>query len=238
MTDPLGGEDAVARTTGRSVLGGGMWYLLARAAPQLYTVAVSVAAARFLGAEGLGRQSFISFVAISTAMVVGGGFTIAVARYVGETMGRARPGRVRGLIGWAWKVQGSLALVGGAILAGAALAGADPQAAWLLAAVATIVAMLHNVPSAALIGLQRWRAASVVGLVTGAISVAATIAVLAAGGGITGMFAVEAAVAAGNLVWTAGWPGGRSRTCPRRSSGRSSCGGRWFASLRSHRSAW
>ena len=95
-----------------------------------------------------------------------------------------------------------LALVGGAILAGAALAGADPQAAWLLAAVATIVAMLHNVPSAALIGLQRWRAASVVGLVTGAISVAATIAVLAAGGGITGMFAVEAAVAAGNLVWT------------------------------------
>ena len=117
-------------------------------------------------------------------------------------MGRAQPGRVRGLIGWAWKVQGSLALVGGAILVGAALAGADPQAAWLLAAVATIVAMLHNVPSAALIGLQRWRAASVVGLVTGAISVAATIAVLAAGGGITGMFAVEAAVAAANLVWT------------------------------------
>jgi O-antigen/teichoic acid export membrane protein len=202
VTDRPGGEDAVARTTGRSVLGGGMWYLLARAAPQLYTVAVSVAAARFLGAEGLGRQSFISFVAISTAMVVGGGFTLAVARYVGATMGRAQPGRVRGLIGWAWKVQGSLALVGGAILAGTALAGADPQAAWLLAAVATIVAMLHNVPSAALIGLQRWRAASVVGLVTGAISVAATIAVLAAGGGITGMFAVEAAVAAGNLVWT------------------------------------
>ena len=74
MTDRVGGEDAVARTTGRSVLGGGMWYLLARAAPQLYTVAVSVAAARFLGAEGLGRQSFISFVALSTAMVVGGGF--------------------------------------------------------------------------------------------------------------------------------------------------------------------
>ena len=227
MTDPLGGEDAVARTTGRSVLGGGMWYLLARAAPQLYTVAVSVAAARFLGAEGLGRQSFISFVAISTAMVVGGGFTIAVARYVGETMGRARPGRVRGLIGWAWKVQGSSALVGGAILAGAALAAPDPQAAWLLAAVATIVAMLHNVPSAALIGLQRWRAASVVGLVTGAISVAATIAVLAAGGGITGMFAVEAAVAAGNLVWTS-WLARRAllgRVRDDRAAGRVAAGG-------------
>jgi O-antigen/teichoic acid export membrane protein len=202
VTDLAGGHDAVTRTTGRSVLGGGMWYLLAQAAPQLYTLAVSIAAARFLGVEGLGRQSFISFVALSVAMLVGGGFPLAVGRYVGETMGRAHPARVRGLIRWAWTVQALLAIVGGAILAATALAGAEPESAWLLAAVATVVAMLHNVPSAALIGLQRWRAASIVGLVTGAVSVAATIAVLAAGGGITGMFAVEAAISTVNLVWT------------------------------------
>ena len=211
MTEVIREEDAVASTTGRSVLGGGMWYLLAQAAPQLYTLAVSVAAARFLGAEALGRQSFISFVALSVAMLVGGGFPLALGRYVGATMGRAHPGRVRGLIAWAWKAQGLLAFVGGAILVGVALAGADPQAAWVLAAVGTVIAMLHNVPSAALIGLQRWRAASLVGLVTGALSVAATIAVLAAGGGITGMFAVEAAIATVNLVWTT-WLGRRALT--------------------------
>jgi O-antigen/teichoic acid export membrane protein len=53
-----------------------------------------------------------------------------------------------------------------------------------------------------LIGAQRWRAASIVGLVTGAGSTVAIILVLAAGGGITGMFAVEAAVALVNVVWT------------------------------------
>ena len=97
-----------------------------------------LAAARFLGAEALGRQSFISFVALSVAMLVGGGFPLALGRYVGATMGRAHPGRVRGLIAWAWKAQGLLAFVGGAILVGVALAGADPQAAWVLAAVGTL----------------------------------------------------------------------------------------------------
>jgi O-antigen/teichoic acid export membrane protein len=53
-----------------------------------------------------------------------------------------------------------------------------------------------------LLGLQRWRQASMVGLATGFVSVIATVAVLAAGGGITGMFAVEAAIAAVNLAWT------------------------------------
>jgi O-antigen/teichoic acid export membrane protein len=202
MTEIAGTEDAAARTTGRSVLGGSAWYLTAQAMPQLYTLAVSIAAARFLGPEGLGRQSFISFVALSVAMLVAGGFPLALGRYVGETMGRARPARVRGLIAWAWRVQALLAVIGGAIVLAVALGGADPQAAWLLATVTTVVAMLHNVPSAALMGLQRWRAASMVGLVTGAVSVPATIAVLALGGGITGMFAVEAAIASVNLVWT------------------------------------
>jgi O-antigen/teichoic acid export membrane protein len=202
MTEVAGGQDAAGLTTGRAVLGGSAWYLTALVVPQLYTLAVSVVAARFLGAEGLGRQTFISFTALSIAMLVAGGFPRAVGRYASETMGRGQPWRVRGLIRWAWKVQGVLALVGGAILVGVALAGADPEAAWVLAAVATVAAMLHTVPSTALIALQRWRAASVVGLVTGGISVAATIAVLAAGGGITGMFAVEAAIGTLNLAWT------------------------------------
>ena len=89
----------------------------------------------------------------------------------------------------------------------------------MLAAVATVLTMLHNVPSTALIGLQRWRAASVVGLVSGGISVAATVAASPSGGGITGMFAVEAAIATLSLAWTirAGAEA-RSRTSLRRSS--------------------
>jgi O-antigen/teichoic acid export membrane protein len=40
------------------------------------------------------------------------------------------------------------------------------------------------------------------GLVTGVATIPATIAVLEAGGGITGLFAVEAAAVLGNLLWT------------------------------------
>jgi len=51
-------------------------------------------------------------------------------------------------------------------------------------------------------GAQRWRQASIVGLVTGALATVASVAVLAAGGGITGMFAVEAVISLANLIWT------------------------------------
>ena len=83
-----------------------------------------------------------------------------------------------------------------------ALLGADPTGAWILAAVAGSIGILHTVPSSLLIGAQEWRAASLVGLVTGAVATGAGVAVLAAGGGITGLFAVEAASSALNLTWT------------------------------------
>jgi O-antigen/teichoic acid export membrane protein len=89
----------------------------------------------------------------------------------------------------------------GAVAAAAAL-GAKPTAAWLLAAVVAAAGILHSVPTALLIGLQRFRTASVVGLVTGFMATVAIVAVLWAGGGITGMFAVEAAMAIANLGWT------------------------------------
>src|SRR5205823_13903539 len=51
-------------------------------------------------------------------------------------------------------------------------------------------------------GAQRWRDASIVGLATGTAATAAIVLVLAAGGGITGMFAVEAVLTVANLAWT------------------------------------
>ena len=69
-------------------------------------------------------------------------------------------------------------------------------------AVVCAIGVLHALPSAALAGMQRFREASIVGLVTGLVGVPATIAVLAADGGITGMFAVEAAIGVVTLTWT------------------------------------
>jgi O-antigen/teichoic acid export membrane protein len=92
--------------------------------------------------------------------------------------------------------------LGGGVLLVVALAGAEPQSAWVLAGLGAAFGVLHTVPSSLLIGAQRWREATIVGLSTSTVAVPATIVVLAAGGGITGMFAVTAATGFANFTLT------------------------------------
>jgi O-antigen/teichoic acid export membrane protein len=199
---PAGTSPAAEATTGRSVLAGGLWNLASYGIPQAYTLVVSIAAARFLGASGTGTQSFISFIALSTTTVLSTSMYIALMRFIGETAGADRMELIPGLLGWAWRIEAAAALVGGGLLVGAGLAGADPQAAWVLAGIASAAGVLHAVPTAVLIGLQRFRQAAMVGLSTGFVGTIAVVLVLWAGGGIVGMFAVEAVVGVANLIWT------------------------------------
>jgi O-antigen/teichoic acid export membrane protein len=189
-------------TSGASVLGGGVWKVISVALPQLYVLTVSIVAARYLGPAAFGRQSFIAFVELSLISLLAAGLPVALMRQVGEAIGSGRRGAVRSLFRWALSLELAGALVGGLSLAAAGLLGAEPHAAWVLAGVVCALGILHTVPSALLIGLQRWRQATVAGIATGGVSTVATIVVLALGGGITGMFAVEAAASAAILAWT------------------------------------
>ena len=170
--------------------------------PQFYSLVISVAAARFLGPADMGRQSFIAFVALTLTAVLTYSLYGALVRFIGETLGRGRPELVRGLLLWAMRVHLVGALVGGSVLLAVGFGGGEPTNAWLLAGIVCAIGVLHALPSAALAGMQRFREASIVGLVTGLVGVPATIAVLAADGGITGMFAVEAAIGVVTLTWT------------------------------------
>jgi O-antigen/teichoic acid export membrane protein len=195
-------SEAARATTGRSVLSGGLWYVASNAIPQLYTLVVSIVAARFLGPDGMGRQSFIAYVSITLTNVLASSMFLALMRYIGETRGRGRSELLPALVRWAWRVEAVAALLGGGILAAGAALGASPQGAWAFAAVVTVVGVLHTVPTAVLIGQQRFRQAAVVGLVTGFVGTLAVTVVLWQGGGITGMFATEAVVGVLNLFWT------------------------------------
>jgi O-antigen/teichoic acid export membrane protein len=196
------GLNAAAATTGRSVLGGSAWSVTGKLLPQLYTLAISIAAARFLTSGEFGRQSFIAFCELSLVMLLTAGLPVGLMRYIGETLGRDQPAVVRGLIRWAWGVELVAAALGAGVLVVVALLGAEPTGAWALAGVACALGILHTVPSALLIGAQLWRSATIAGLVSGVVATVATIVVLTAGGGITGMFAVEAATSALVLTWT------------------------------------
>lgn len=190
-------------TTGASVIRGGLWMVLSRTLPQLYALVISIAAARYLGPGGMGRQSFIAFVELSTIEILSAGFANSLMRNVGETAGAARLGEGRWLAWAVFRVELLAAALGAGGFFLAAGLGSTPTGAWVLAGLATASGVLASVPGAVLTGLQRWRAATIAGLTMGGVGTVATLGVLALGGGITGMFAVEAATLFIGLVWTA-----------------------------------
>jgi O-antigen/teichoic acid export membrane protein len=193
-------SDAAQATTGRSVLRGGAWNVGTQLLNQFYSIATSVVAARFLGVAGLGRLTYIAFVQTTVALILTAGLPQAVMRYVSEALGRGDSGEVRQLQRWAWRVASVGAVIGTASLAAIGFAGAAPRAAWILAGVGAGAAILHHIPSALLIGAQRWRSFTSISVVTGTAGMAAKIAVLYAGGRITSIFAVDAAGACINLA--------------------------------------
>ncbi|HMI30028.1 MAG TPA: polysaccharide biosynthesis C-terminal domain-containing protein [Gaiellaceae bacterium] len=193
------GSDAVL-PTGSEVLAGGVWTGISRFVPQIYTLAISIVAARILGPSGMGRQSFIGFVEATAIFAFTAGLPFTLSRYVARSLGAQHPQEVRLLLRWAWRIEAVGAIIAGATLVAVGLAGAAPRSAWVLAGVAASLSILYAVPSTLLVAVRRWRQAAIIPMATGLLSTASTVIVLVAGGGIVGMFAVEAAVAAIGLV--------------------------------------
>jgi O-antigen/teichoic acid export membrane protein len=193
--------DAATATTGASVARGSAWFFAVNAIPQLYLVVISIVAAHVLGPDLFGRQSFIAFVEISLAMLLTEGFVLALARFVAAALGERKPGAVAGLSRLGWQVAIPSSVLGGGVLVAIALAGAEPAAAWILAGAAAAATILMRAPQAVLTGFQLWRPLAILGLVTGTASTVAILVVLEQGGGITGIFAVEAVAAVAALIW-------------------------------------
>jgi O-antigen/teichoic acid export membrane protein len=199
QAEPQFGAEA---TTGASVVRGGLWKMFSNALPQLYALTLSIAAARYLGPDGMGRQSFIAFVEILTIEIISSGFAMAVQRYVGESIGARRGAQARWLALTMFRIELVGAVIGGGVLVVLGLRGQVPQAAWILAGVAAASGVMATVPGAILTGLQRWRDASIAGLATGGLGTVATLIILALGGRITAMFAVEAVTLSLAFIWT------------------------------------
>lgn len=196
---PPSREDVATATTGRGVLSGGLWNGVTTVVPALYTMIQSVAVARTLGPDGAGRQSYIAWSYLMLGALLSAGMPNALLRYVGITVGAGRSAALRGLLSWAWRVEAVAAALGAAILVGIGTQ-AEPRPAWVLAGVACAASVMQSIPAAVLAGLQRWREASLIALATGTVSTAAVLVVLDLGGGIEGIFFVEAATATINLV--------------------------------------
>lgn len=195
MTEPS------ASTSGASVARGSLWQLTAFALPQLYALVSSAFVARYLGAAAVGQIALIGTVQMVVTMLVLLGFPSALARYVGELTGARRGGEARWLVGWGWRIALPGSLLGFCVLALAGtVLGAKPSSAWVLAGVSAAAAVLHTIPTAFLMGVQRWREARIIGLFTGVVSMIAKVVIVARGGGIPELFAVDAVINAVNLL--------------------------------------
>jgi O-antigen/teichoic acid export membrane protein len=188
--------DTVERT-GSRVLRSGAWQIAAQVAPFAGTALVSVVAARALGPAGMGRQSYISFIVLTTMTACAAGFPITIPRYVGELIGLGEEGKLQSLAAWAWRLELGAGTVGAGVLLLIAALGATPRLAWVFGAVAVFTGTLHKVPASVLIGAQRWRQSSTVVVATTVATALATVVALALGGRITSIFVV---LAAGNTV--------------------------------------
>jgi O-antigen/teichoic acid export membrane protein len=181
---------------------GGLWTAASTLFPFIYTTVISIVAAHVLGPDDMGRQSFISFVVLTVQVVSTSGLGYSLVRYTGDLIGRGEEARVRGLVRFGWQLAAPISLVAAAALLLIAVGGAEPRGAWVFGAVAVFAGSLNNIPMRILVGAQHWREQSVVSLVTGALSVGATLVVLELGGGITGMLGVVAGASLLVLVWS------------------------------------
>ncbi len=197
--------DAARRptTTGGHAFVGGMWTSASFITPYVCTTIISIVAARILGPADMGRQSFIAFVVLTGQTAVASGIGYSLARHAGELIGQGREAAIPSLVRLGWRLTLPAGLLAAAALVIVALAGAEPQGAWVFAAIAVLAGVLNNVPVRILVGVHRWREQSIVLIVVGVLSVVPTIVVLGLGGGVTGMLAVTAATALLTFAWCA-----------------------------------
>lgn len=193
------------RTTASNVLSGALWTVLANGLAPMLLLAQSIAAARFLGPSGMGRQSYIAWAELTVGFVLSAGATGTLSRYLGATIAGGRGGQMRSVLRmFAWlQCVAALIPVPLFVLAFAPRDG-ELRMAWTLAGVGAALLVAQAVANTVLVALQHWRQAAVVSLATSAVATVATVAVLAAGGGIRGMFAVDvgALILSGIWSWT------------------------------------
>ena len=192
----------VDELSGQTLLAGGIWVVASSALPQIYVLASSILIARFLTVDDMGHQSYIAFVSISLVMICSFGLSGSFVRYGGELLGQGRLGTLRGLAWWILKIQFFCAIFSGLVIGAIGMFSHDLRASWMWAAVGAPFAIIQNVPTAVLSVLRRWRQASIITLVIGFAFTVGIAVVLAAGGGVAGVFAVGTLLGVVAAAWT------------------------------------
>lgn len=118
----------------------GMWSMAGSLAAGIAAFAVSVIVARSLAPAPFGSYAYLMWVMRTVSTLLAFGIPMAVARFVSSSLGAGDPGRARGTVRAAFRVNGVLMPVAFAIVA--AVVGVKAGSPALAAAVAAAAALL------------------------------------------------------------------------------------------------
>jgi O-antigen/teichoic acid export membrane protein len=181
----------------RSAFSGGVWSAGSTVAPMALALALSVVISRELGAEVLGQQSLVAYVASLMFSVAIYSFTSASVQLLSSARGARDEARLAHLSRWSFAAH----LVGGGLAATlllvTGLARTEYQALWFLAAVTALVDSVGWAYASRDIALNGWRRTASRRLPAQALGPALGIVAVYAGLGVQGVFAAQLVVALG-----------------------------------------
>ncbi|MPY95249.1 MAG: oligosaccharide flippase family protein [Acidimicrobiia bacterium] len=188
-------------TASQRVLWGGIWNAASQLLPMVVTTALSVVAARVLGADDLGRQSLISFAEGACTSLFVNSITEATIRTIsaqlggGDVIGAARVRR------WSMLAHCVSGVGVGVVLVGVGLTQPEDRVSWFIVAGSVVLNALGWAVSAQVVPERGWRPIAIRRLVTQLVGPALGIVAVLAGFGIAGIFAANVLAAAG-LLWS------------------------------------
>lgn len=198
----------------RRVLSGGIWNALSEVLPMLTAMALSVAAARALGADQLGRQSVIAFTEAALTSLLVTSMTDATIRTLAAQLGAGDVLGAAAVRRWSMAAHAISAVVVALVLVGVGAASGADQAAWCIVAVSTLLAAGCWAVTAQIVPERGWQPIAVRRLFALLVAPLLGIPAVLAGLGIPGIFAANAVASAGLLlslrrvrphVGSAGW---------------------------------
>lgn len=209
-------------TNRRNTFSGGLWNAAASVLPMASTLALSIVISRELGADVLGQQSVVAYVASTLVSVLIFSFTTASIQLLASAVGAHDDDR----LAWLGRWSSGAHLLGGtvtaAVLVSIGLARTEYPSLWYLAAATAFVDAFGWARASRDVARRGWTRTSRLRLVAQAASPLMAIGAVYAGLGVQGVFTAQLVVAVVLLA-------ALDRL------GRSS---RWPATRPEHRPAW
>lgn len=179
----------------RVAFSGGIWSAAATVAPMAGTLVLSVVISRELGADVLGQQSLVAYVAAMLFSVVIYSVTSASVQLFSTAEGARDLARLAHLARWSFAVHLGGGVVASTIMVVTGLARSEYHALWFLAAATCLVDSVGWAYASRDIAHRGWRPTASRRLVAQATGPLLGVVAVLAGLGIEGVFAAQLLVA-------------------------------------------